>query len=88
MSVLHEVVVAVLTAAPPTAGALAAWLRSRKAEENTRPNGQGSLTEMTERLLADMGELKGMTGYTQRALEEHQRTPGAHRWVQVVGRDG
>lgn len=86
MVVAVEVWVAGVAALPATVAAAAAW----KAARQTKANGQGTLPQMTERLLADMQELKVVSNHTLRRLVEHEVTTDAHEAravIQQVQRD-
>lgn len=81
--VLQEIAIAVVGAMPPTAAALAALWKSMRAEQHTRPNGGGSLSEMQERLLDGMSDLRGEVGYLGSRLEAHERDPTGHGGMAV-----
>lgn len=61
----------VCTGVPSFVAAVAAWRRAHRSDMNTRSNGHGTLSEMSELQLVMLGELQGQ-------LQAHTENPDAH----------
>lgn len=54
---MNDVIIAAIVSVPPTLASLAALLKARQAESNTRPNGRGTLVGMVEKVQDDVGDV-------------------------------
>lgn len=59
------------TGVPATIAAVAAWRRAVRSDVNTRTNGHGTLSEMSERQILMLGDIQGQ-------LRAHTENPLAH----------
>lgn len=70
--ILAAVIIGILTGIPALLAAIASWRRAKVAVAQTKPNGSGTLSEMSERQLVLLGEISGK-------LDAHTEDPHAHR---------